>query len=343
MDIFEFAYPERLLYLAVVPALYLMYWAVVVVRRRRLMRFGDSATLAELMPERSVARGWIKISLLAVAAIFLTLAAARPRTGSKLRTVETEGREIMLVVDVSNSMLAEDIEPSRMERTRYAITRLVESMKEDRVGVVAFAGEAEVLLPITSDYKMAESKVRSLSPSIIRNQGTDIGAALELATLSFTASSHDKRNRVIILITDGEAHDEGAIAAAEVAAQEGITICSIGIGTPEGETLKIGGRYIEDEEGKMVVTKLNEELLQQVAAATEGIYTRSRNDNFGLEGIIQKLDEIEAEEFTERIFDEYEEQYQWFLGVAILMLAIEAIVLSRRNPLLKGVKLFDGE
>ena len=209
------------------------------------------------------------------------------------------------------------------------------------MGVVAFAGEAEVLLPITSDYKMAESKVRSLSPSIIRNQGTDIGAALELATLSFTASS--KSNRVIILITDGEAHDEGAIAAAELAAKEGITICAIGIGTPEGETLKIGGRYIEDEEGNMVVTKLNEELLQQVAAATEGIYTRSRNEDFGLQGIIEKLDEIEAEEFTERIFDEYEEQYQWFLGVAILFLAIEAVVLSRRNPLLRGVKLFDGE
>lgn len=341
MDIFEFAYPERLIYLAVVPALFLVYWAVVAMRRRRLKRFGDKATLAELMPERSVARGWIKISLLAVAAIFLTLAAARPRTGSKLRTVETEGREIMLVVDVSNSMLAEDIEPSRMERTRYAISRLVESMKEDRVGVVAFAGEAEVLLPITSDYKMAESKVRSLSPSIIRNQGTDIGAALELATLSFTASS--KSNRVIILITDGEAHDEGAIAAAEMAAKEGITICAIGIGTPEGETLKIGGRYIEDEEGNMVVTKLNEELLQQVAAATEGIYTRSRNEDFGLQGIVQKLDEIEAEECTERIFDEYEEQYQWFLGVAILLLAIEAVVLSRRNPMLRGVKLFEGE
>ena len=209
------------------------------------------------------------------------------------------------------------------------------------MGVVAFAGEAEVLLPITSDYKMAEAKVRSLSPSIIRNQGTDIGAALELATLSFTASS--KSNRVIILITDGEAHDEGAIAAAEMAAKEGITICAIGIGTPEGETLKIGGRYIEDEEGNMVVTKLNEELLQQVAAATEGIYTRSRNEDFGLQGIVQKLDEIEAEEFTERIFDEYEEQYQWFLGVAILLLAIEAVVLSRRNPMLRGVKLFEGE
>ena len=207
----------------------------------------------------------------------------------------------------------------------------------------SFAGEAEVLLPITSDYKMAASKVRSLMPSIISNQGTDIGAALELATLSFTVSSHDARNRVVILITDGEAHDSGALAAAEVAAKEGITICAIGIGTPEGQTLKINGNYIEDESGNMVVTKLNEELLQQIAAATEGIYTRSRNDDFGLEGIIRKLDEVEAAEFTERIFDEYEEQYQWFLGVAILMLAIEAIVLSRRNPLLKGVKLFDGE
>ena len=343
MDIFVFAYPERLVFLAVVPAIVLIYWALVALRKRRIRRLGNEATLRELMPTYSVARGWIKISLLAVAALFLVLAAARPRTGSKLRTVELEGREIVLVVDVSNSMLAEDIEPSRMERTRYAIARLVEGMKQDRVGIVAFAGEAEVLLPITSDYKMALSKVRSLAPQLIRNQGTDLGAALELATLSFTTSSAENKNRVMILITDGEAHDEGALAAAELAAKEGITICSIGIGTPEGQTLKVGGRYIEDEKGNMVVTKLGEELLQQIAATTDGIYTRSRNDDFGLEGIIKKLDEVEAAKLTERIFDEYEEQYQWFLGVALLLLVVEALVLTRRNPLLKGVKLFDGE
>ncbi len=343
MDIFEFGAPKWLFLLLAIPVILLLYGVAVQLRRRRLRRFGCEATLKELMPDRSVVRGWVKVSIFALAVGFLALAAARPRTGSKLRTVELEGREIVLVVDVSNSMLAEDIEPSRMERTRYAISRLVEGMKGDRVGVVAFAGEAEVVLPVTSDYKMAEAKVRALSPALIKNQGTDLGAALELATLSFSNSTHSNNSRIIILITDGEAHDEGALEAARKAAGEGVMICVVGIGTPEGVILEVNGRTIEDEEGKMVLTKLNEPLLQQIAEATQGIYTRSRNNDFGLEGIMHKLDDIEASKLVERTFEEYDEQYQWFLAAALLLLVVEALVLSRRNPLLRGVKLFERE
>ncbi|MBO7313649.1 MAG: VWA domain-containing protein, partial [Alistipes sp.] len=305
--------------------------------------FGNAATLQSLMPEYNGVRGWIKIALFSLAVGFLALALARPQTGSKLRTTEVEGREVVLVVDVSNSMLAEDVTPSRIERTRYAISRLVERMKEDRLGIVAFAEEAEVVLPITGDYKMAEAMVKRLSPSLIAHQGTDIGEALEVALLSFTDSTKESKSRVIILITDGEEHNQRTEAAIEQAVAEGVMVCAIGIGTPEGTPLKINGELIEDEDGKMVVTKLGEPLLQHIAEATGGIYTRSRNDNFGLEDIITRLDEIEATQLTQVTFEEYDEQYQWFLGAALLLLIAEIFVMERRNPLLRGVRLFDRE
>ena len=343
IGIFEFAAPERLWWLCLVPIIIVTYALLTLWTKRKLRRFGNKATLRELMPDYSAARGWIKISLFALAVGFVVLAMARPQTGSKLRSVETEGREIVLAVDVSNSMLAEDTEPSRMARTRYAIQQLTRHMKNDHVGIVAFADDVEVLLPITSDYKMAESKLRSLSPALIANQGTDIGEALEVSLLSFSNQSRNARNRVIILITDGEAHDSKALEVAERAKEEGVVVCCIGIGTPEGTTLKIDGQMIEDEDGKMVVTKLNEQLLMDIASATGGVYMRSTNANFGLEEVIAELDEMESAKLTHRNFEEYDEEYMWFLGVALLLLIIEGLVLGRRNPLLRGVSLFERE
>ena len=343
VNIFIFAKPEWLWLLLAVVAIPLVYILLRLYRRSKIRRFGNAATLQSLMPEYNGVRGWIKIALFSLAVGFLALALARPQTGSKLRTTEVEGREVVLVVDVSNSMLAEDVTPSRIERTRYAISRLVERMKEDRLGIVAFAEEAEVVLPITGDYKMAEAMVKRLSPTLIAHQGTDIGEALEVALLSFTDSTRESKSRVIILITDGEEHNQRTEAAIEQAVAEGVMVCAIGIGTPEGTPLKINGELIEDEDGKMVVTKLGEPLLQHIAEATGGIYTRSRNDNFGLEDIITRLDEIEATQLTQVTFEEYDEQYQWFLGAALLLLIAEIFVMERRNPLLRGVRLFDRE
>lgn len=340
-NIFTFGAPEWLWLLVIVAALPIVYWLLRLYARHKLSRFGNVTTLRRLMPDYSSARGWIKIALLTLAAGFMVVALARPQTGSKLRTVESQGREIVLVVDVSNSMLAEDVTPSRMERTRYAITRLVERMNKDRIGIVAFADEAEVLLPITGDYKMAESVTKRLSPDLIAEQGTDIGKALEVALLSFTRSTQNSKSRVIILITDGEAHDNKSEAVIEQAKAEGAIICAIGIGTPEGTPLKINGEIMEDSEGKMVVTKLGEPLLQHLAEATGGIYTRSRNESFGLEEIVTRLEEMEATELSLMTFEEYDEQYQWFLGVALLLLVVEMLIFERRNPLLKGVRLFE--
>ena len=338
-----FANAEWLWLLLAVVAIPIIYLLLRLYRRRKLKNFGNVAVLNTLMPDYSGARGWIKITLFSLAIGFLALALARPQTGSKLRSMDVEGREVVLVVDVSNSMLAEDVSPSRMARTRYAISRLVEQMKEDRLGIVAFAEEAEVLLPITGDYKMAESMVKRLSPSLIAHQGTDIGEALEVALLSFTESTKESHSRVVILITDGEEHNQRIDKAIESAVAQGVMICAIGIGTPEGAPLKIDGTLIEDEDGKMVVTKLGEPLLQSIAEATGGLYVRSRNESFGLEEIIKRLDEIEATQLTQITFEEYDEQYQWFLGAALLLLLVEFFVMERRNPLLRGVRLFERE
>lgn len=343
LNIFIFAKPEWLWLLLAVVAIPVIYLMLRLYRRSKIKRFGNVATVQSLMPNYNGVRGWIKIALFSVAVGFLALALARPQTGSKLRTTEVEGREVVLVVDVSNSMLAEDVTPSRIERTRYAISRLVERMKEDRLGIVAFAEEAEVLLPITGDYKMAEAMVKRLSPSLIAHQGTDIGEALEVALLSFTETTKESKSRVVILITDGEEHNQRTEAAIESAVAQGVMVCAIGIGTPEGTPLKIDGELIEDEDGKMVVTKLGEPLLQHIAEATGGIYVRSRNENFGLDDIIARLDEMESTQLTQIAFEEYDEQYQWFLGAALLLLLVEVFIMERRNPLLKGVRLFERE
>ena len=343
INVFQFASPGWLWLLLAVVLIPVAYMVLRLYARRKLCRFGNEQTLRNLMPDYSGVRGWIKIVLLSLAVGFIALALARPQTGSKLYSAEVDGREIVLVVDVSNSMLAEDVQPSRMERTRYAISRLVESMQSDRVGIVAFADEAEVLMPITGDYKMAESMVRRLSPELIANQGTDIGKALEVALLSFTESTHESQSRVIILRTDGEAHDQNTDVAINRAIEQGVTVCAIGIGTPEGVPLEIDGEHIEDENGVMVISKLGEPLLQHIAEATGGVYTRSRNDSFGLDEVVERLNQMEAVKLAQLKFEEYDEQYQWFLGVAVLLLIVEFFVLSRRNPLLKGVRLFDRE
>ena len=341
MNHFEFGSPEWLWLIAAAPIILLLYWALLVWQRRKLQRMGNTSTLKELMPNRSIARGWIKISLFALAILFIGLAAARPRTGSKLRSIERKGREIVFVVDVSRSMLAEDIAPSRIECAHHSILQLVERMSQDGVGVVAFAEQAEVLLPITSDYKTAASKVRMLNTNLIAAQGTNLANAIRTATLSFSSSSQQNRSRVMILITDGEDHNEGAVEAARIAAENGITICAIGIGTPEGVILEIDGKPVEDEEGKMVLTKLNEAILQEVTETSQGIYRRAYNGDFGLNKIIERLDEIEESSLTTSRYEEYDEKYQWFLGVALLLLTAESLILSRRNPLLRNVKLFD--
>lgn len=335
---FRFANPHILWFLLTIPAMILALIVTSQLRRRSLARFGSPELLRELMPDVSRARVHLKSALFICAVALVIFAAARPQFGSKLREEKAQGIEMMLVVDVSNSMLAEDFAPNRLERTRYAIDKLFSSLKQDRVGMVVFAGEAKVQLPITTDYRMARSFTKRLSPSLVSVQGTDLGQAISLAAMSF--SQNKDTGRVMILITDGEAHDAAAMEAAKRAAEQGIRIFAIGIGTPEGAPIKIDGNFIKDENDEMVVSRLNEQMLQQIAETTNGGYIRASNAAFGLDEIVGEINKIEQGELTALRFEEYNEQFVWVVAVAAALLLIESLLLSRRNPRLRRFNIF---
>ena len=337
---FRFANPQYLWLLVVLPLFAALFWLAAHRRRKRLERFGHPAILKELMPEVSTGRVTLRFILFSLALLCLILAAARPQFGSKLREEKTRGIEMMLTVDVSNSMLAEDFEPNRLERTKYAIGKLFEGLQQDRVGLVVFAGEPKVQLPITSDYRMARAFARKIDPSLVAVQGTAIGKALEQALLAFSSNTEQSHGRVIILITDGENHEDDAIAVAERAAQQGVRIFTIGIGTPEGAPIQIGGEFIKDENGEMVVSKLNEEMLAQIADITGGAYVRATKQSIGLDEIVKAINEMEQTELSTIRFEEFNEQYQYLLIAALVLLLAEFLILDRRNPVLAHLNIF---
>ncbi|MBQ2423514.1 MAG: VWA domain-containing protein [Alistipes sp.] len=335
---FQFANPKILYLLLVVPAMIVVVILLSIVRKRNLSKYGNITLLKTLMPDVSLWRTRIKLTLYLLALTATIFAAARPQFGAKLREHKSTGVEMMLAIDVSNSMLAEDFAPNRLDRTRYAIDKLFASMNQDRVGMVVFAGESKVQLPITSDYRMARSFAKRLSPELVQVQGTEIGQAITLATLSF--SKNRDAGRVIILITDGETHDNTALDAAKRAAEQGIRIYAVGIGTPDGAPVKVAGQWLKDEKDEMVVSRLNEELLQQITAATGGGYIRATNSTFGLDEIVNEINKLEQGELTTLSFEEYNEQFQWILAVAAVLLVLESLILSRRNPRLKRFNIF---
>lgn len=338
---FRFAHPQYLWLLAALPAMIVLYMWAAYDRRRRLARFGCPQTVRRLIPDASPRRRRLKFILLCTAFAFAVLAAARPQLGSRLREEHAEGIEMMIAVDISNSMLAEDFQPNRLERTKYAIGKLFEGLKQDRVGLVVFAGEAKVQLPITSDLRMARAFARKIDPALVSVQGTDITEALSTAMLSFSGNEGAKRSRALILITDGENHEGDVTAAARRAAEQGIRIFTIGIGTPEGAPIKIGGEYIRDEKGDMVVSKLDEALLQQLADLTGGAYVRATLQDIGLEGIVDEINRMEKAELGTIRFEEYDERYRPFLAIALALLILEFALLDRKNPLLAHLNIFN--
>lgn len=338
---FRFANSEYLYLLLLIPVLAIIYALVARRRRHLLAKFGNLELLQGLMPDFSRGRLRLKFVLYLLAFACVVLAAARPQFGSKLREEKSKGVEMMLVVDVSNSMLAEDFEPNRLERTKYAIGKLFEGLHQERVGLVAFAGEPKVQLPITSDYRMAQAFAKRLSPSLVGEQGTAVGKALQLATLSF--SSQSEQSRVIVLITDGENHEDDAVEAARVAKEQGIRIYTIGIGTPEGAPIKIDGEFVKDEDSQMVVSKLGEQMLEQIASITDGAYVRATKQSIGLEEIVKSINEMEKSELSTVRYEEYNEQYQYLLAVALALLLLESLILSRRNHRLRKFNIFREE
>lgn len=338
-NMLRFAVPDYLYLLAVIPLLTGVYIFAARSRIKRLKRLGNLHTLAGLMPEASVPRVRNKAILFLASLALLAVAMARPQMGSKLKEVEREGVEIMVAVDVSNSMLARDFEPNRLQRTKYALEKVLEGLDEDKIGVIVFAGDAYVQLPITSDYLTARNFVSRISPDMVSKQGTALGSAISLAASSFTSGSEN--SRVIILVTDGENHEDNPLAAARHAAEQGIKIYTIGVGTPEGAPIELGNDFIRDSKGEIVVSKLDEKTLQEIALSTGGAYVRAGNQSMGLQEIIQRINETEKTKLSAMVFEEYDEQYQYFLGAALLLLLLEFLLLSRRNRVLARYNIFN--
>ena len=337
---FRFAYPEYLWLLWLLPLLVAVWTAAGQLARRRLSRFGRLETIRPLMPDASTGRRRLKFILYLTAFALLTLALARPQLGSKLREVESRGIEMMLVVDVSNSMLAEDFQPNRLERTKYAIDKLFDGLKQDRVGLVVFAGDAVVQLPITSDYRMAKAFARRISPSMVSVQGTDIGQALSLATMSFSEKGDNPAGRVIVLITDGEGHDSGAIEAAERAAEQGIRIFTIGIGTPEGARSRSAASSSRTTRERWSyrnwANPCSKRSHRRPTEPTSARPTsRSGWTKSYARSTIWKKGDLAALRF-----EEFNEQFQYLIGAALVLLLLEFLLLDRRNPLLRRFNIF---
>lgn len=311
-------------------------------KRRQLAEFGDPELVSELMPDASKARPVVKFSLLMVALALLIMAAARPQYGQKEKTVKRQGIEVMIALDISNSMMAEDVAPNRLDRAKQMLSKMIDRMVDDKVGLVVFAGEAYTQLPITCDYVSAKMFLNTITPALIPTQGTAIGAALETSIRSFGSQESDA-GRAIILITDGENHEDDAIAAAKHARELGIQVFVVGIGKPEGSPIPIAGtnNYIKDRSGQVVVSRLNEDMCQQIAQAGNGIYVRCDNTNTAMRALQQELDRIATAELETKVYADYNEQYQSFVLIALLLLVIDFFILERKNHRLAKMDIFN--
>ena len=338
---FRFANIEMLWWLITIPVFVIAYVIYTKRKRRQLLEFGDQELITQLMPDASKSRPVWKFSLLIVALALLIVAGARPQYGQKETTVKRQGIEVMVALDISNSMLAEDVAPNRLDRAKQMLSKMIDNMVDDKVGLVVFAGEAFTQLPITCDYVSAKMFLNTITPSLIPTQGTAIGAALQTAITSFGAAESEA-GRAIILITDGENHEDDAIAAAKKAQELGIQVFVVGIGKPEGSPIPKPGTndYFKDRSGQVVVSRLNEEMCQQIAEAGKGIYVRCDNTNTAMRALQQGMEHIATAELESIVYADYNEQYQSFVLIALLLIAIEFFILSRKNHKLARMDLF---
>ena len=323
-----FARSVYLWLLLLVPLIPVGYAAARRLRTLRVRRFGDEALVEELMPSRSRSKGWIRIILWSLAFGCFVIGLARPQVGAKLSERETEGAEIMICLDVSNSMLAEDYSPNRLERAKLAISRIVDKLQEDRIGLIIFAGTSFVQLPITTDYVSAKMFLSSINTGSVPIQGTAIGDAILTAAKGFSAQS--EKSRAIIVITDGENHEDDPVAAARQATELGCKVYTIGVGSAQGQPIPVQDGLLKDREGNIVVTRLDDKVLRDVAAAGNGAYIHAGNEEFGLNPIIDDIRKMEAEKFKSIVFEEYDEQYMYFFAAALALFVLELLIGERR-------------
>jgi len=298
-------------------------------RIKRVEKFGDPKMMDMLLPNTSKKKGWIKLSFFSLAFFFFVIGMARPQIGATLKEKENKGVEIMIALDVSNSMLAQDYTPDRLERAKLAISKLVDILHDDRIGLIVFAGRSFVQLPITTDYVSAKTFLSTISTQSVPIQGTDMEGALNTAIRSF--SMQDKNSRAIIMITDGENHEGDPVSVAKDAASMGIRVFTIGVGSSQGQPIPMNGGLLKDKDGKIVVTKLDEKTLINIAKAGNGEYVRAGKTEFGLNPVVNEIKNMDGEKYKSQVFEEYDEQYMYFFGLALLFLLLEMMIRERKN------------
>ena len=337
---FKFAYPNALfLYIPLLLIVALFLYASYK-RRSDLRKYGSPELLGAMMPEASRHRPQLKFWLTFAALCFMVLLLARPQFGTKIETVKRQGIETVIALDISNSMMAQDVAPNRLERSKNVISRLVDGFEDDKVGLIVFAGDAFIQLPITNDFISAKLFLESISPSLITRQGTNIKAAIDMATRSFTP--REGVGKAIIIITDGENHEGGAVEAAKAAAEKGMMVYVMGVGSPEGAPIPEGrgNDFRRDKEGNVIVTKLNEQMCQEIAAAGNGVYIRIDNTGNAQKILQKEVDKLAKADLDTAVYSEHDEQFQVMAWIAFVLLLIEMLLMVKKNPRLKDIHLF---
>ena len=331
--------------LGVIPVLLVLFLLHQLWKRRVQRRFADPKLLKDLAPDRSMFKPQIKLILLLMALTFLTMGLVNPKMGTKLETVKREGVDVVFAVDVSKSMLAEDIAPNRLEKAKRLVSEIINELASDRVGIIAYAGQAYPQLPITTDYGAAKMFLQSMNTDMLSSQGTAINEAIELAATYY--DDEEQTNRVLFVISDGEDHSEGAVLdAVELATEQGIQVYTIGVGGTKGAPIPIKRNGVveslkKDIEGEVVITRLNEEILIEIAEEGNGAYIDGENTAAAVEAIQEILSQMDKKEFEAKQFAEFQDQFQWFLGGALILLLLDVFVLERKTAWLRKLDLFN--
>ena len=344
-NVLRFEHPEYLYWLLIIPVLVIIYILFRLGQKRRFERFAHIEMREQLVPSYSSRRSTFKFVIFLLVIACSILALANLQSGSKMEEVKREGIDLYIAVDVSNSMNAEDIVPSRMERSKQAINKLISEMRGDRLGIIVFADKAYVQLPITTDYSAARMFLSTVNTSLVASQGTAIAEAINLALKSFPDEAH---SRAIIIISDGEDHEnDAALKASQEAAKQGVHIYTIGMGLAEGAPIPLYNQYghqtgyRKDSQGNTIITRLDEQMLQKIVSAGNGLYVRASNSNVGLEKIYDDISKLDKTEIDAKVFTDYEDQFQWFVAAAIILLLIEIFISSGKKAWEKKLNIFE--
>jgi Ca-activated chloride channel homolog len=338
---FHIANPEYLFAMIIIPILVVLFILTQRKKRKSLADFGESHVISHLMPLVSKRRPVLKFAIILTSLALIIFAIARPQFGARLREVKTEGVEIIIALDVSNSMEAQDIRPNRLEAAKRSLGKMLDNLKNDKIGLIVFAGDAFTQVPITTDYTSTKMFVETLSTNMIQQQGTAIGKAIRLAIKSY--SPDNEKKKVLIIITDGENHEENPLEAVAEAKEKGIVTYTIGLGDTKGSPIPVKGSsdFRKDRSGNVIMTRLDEDMLVKIAEAGEGKYIRANNSKFGLSTLYDEIGKLDKSELESLIYSEYEDAFQYVIFLALLLLIIDFVILNRKNKKLEKFKIFN--